>query len=369
MKKIGAGLLALVLLLGLLGCNGEQELPPTEPISDTDSLLLQETMQELPTETESEPETEPETEPLTGQLYFTVSKITFPLVGDCEDVYIGTAPRERVAWESADEEVVRVEDGVLTAVGVGETTVRAVYGEQELSCKVACLAEDEESLKKLDREILRAPIRFPPEVPEDPHPMFADSAIIGDSISYILFQNESMYGGLGHPLFLTRGGTGIYGLTEYFSSVLYQGVGRKVEEAVAESGVKRIFIMLGQNDLGYRSVDEVIDSWDVLVEHIREKSPDVEIYIQSVIPEWANESGNSKRNEKIREHNLRMQEHVKDLGCEYIDIGAYIEDSLGRMAKDYSLDMSIHLNLEGCQAWMQALNAYAYWKDIEGAES
>lgn len=361
MRRIGCGLLALVLLLGLLGCAGEQVPPQTEPVSAAVTQAIQETWQEVPTETE--------TEPLTGELYFTVSKITFPLVGDSEDIYIGTAPRERITWESDDEKIVKVEDGVLTAVGVGETTVRAVYGNQEMSCTAGCLAEDEESLKKLDREILRAPIRFPPEVPEDPHPMFADSAIIGDSISYILFQNESRLGGLGHPLFLARGGISVYGLIRYFSSVLYKGKEKKVEEAVAESGVKRVFIMLGQNDLGYRSVDNVIDSWDVLVEHIREKSPDVEIYIQSVVPEWQDDGEGSQRNDKIREHNLRLQEHVKELGCEYIEIYDYIEDSFGRMAEDYSLDNSIHLNPEGCQVWMQALNAYAYWRDLEGAES
>jgi len=361
MKRIGAGLLALVLLLGLLGCTGEEDLPQTEPISETQPLAHQETLQETPTETE--------TEPLTGELYFTVSKITFPLVGDSEDIYIGTAPRERITWESSDEKVVKVEDGVLTAVGVGETTVRAVYGNQEMSCTVGCLAEDEDSLKKLDREILRSPIRFPPEVPENPHPMFADSAIIGDSISYILFQNESRLGGLGHPLFLARGGISVYGLIRYFSSVLYQGKEKTVEEAVEKSGVKRVFIMLGQNDLGYRSVDNVIDSWDVLVEHIREKSPDVEIYIQSVVPEWQDDGESSQRNDKIREHNLRLREHVKELGCEYIEIADYIEDSMGRMAEDYSLDNSIHLNPEGCEIWMQALNAYAYWRDLEGAES
>lgn len=365
MKRYGIGLLALFLVLGLMGCAGKQEITPTEEIPSTETVSNTQT--QAPSETE--PETETETEPLTGQLYFTVSKITFPLVGGSEDIYIGTSPREKITWESGNEEVVRVEDGVLTAMGVGETTVRAVYGEQEMSCSVACLAEDEESLKKLDWAVLRAPLRLPPEVPEEPHPIFEDSAIVGDSISYILFQNETRYGGLGHPLFLARGGAGIYGFTEHFFNVLYKGQERSIEDAIAESGVKRVFIMLGQNDLGYRTVDEVLESWDVLVEHIRKKSPDIEIYIQSVVPEWQGDSGISSRNDKIREHNRRMREHVEELDCEYVDIYSYIEDSMGGMATDYNMDSLIHLNPEGCKVWMQALNAYAYWRDLEGAET
>lgn len=364
MKRIGNGLLALLLALGLLGCGGKPSASPTETVFSTETQAPVEIRQEVPPVTE----TETETEPLTGELYFTVSKITFPLVGDSEDIYIGTAPRERVTWESGDTAVVRVDDGVLTASGVGETTVRAVYADQEMSCKVVCLAEDEESLKKLDRETLRAPIRIPPEVPEDPHPMFADSAIIGDSISFILFQNETRSGKLGHPLFLTRGGVSIYSLIRYFSNIIYKGEDVKIEDVIAKTGVKRVFIMLGQNDLGYRSVDDVIESWDILVEHIREKSPDVEIYIQSVIPEWQDDGASSNRNDKIREHNLRMQDHAKELDCEYIEIADYIEDSMGRMAADYNLDNLIHLNPEGCEIWMRVLNAWAYWKDLEGTE-
>ena len=54
-----------------------------------------------------------------GRLFLTVSRIDLSVVGETEDIYAGTAPRENVQWQSDDEKVVTVRDGVLTATGVG----------------------------------------------------------------------------------------------------------------------------------------------------------------------------------------------------------------------------------------------------------
>ena len=54
---------------------------------------------------------------LEGSLFLKVSSITFSLVGECEDIYLGVIPRELVTWESENPSVVSVENGVLTANG------------------------------------------------------------------------------------------------------------------------------------------------------------------------------------------------------------------------------------------------------------
>ena len=41
----------------------------------------------------------------TETLFFTVSRIDFSLVGEKEDIYIGTVPRDKVQWESANPAV------------------------------------------------------------------------------------------------------------------------------------------------------------------------------------------------------------------------------------------------------------------------
>ena len=56
-----------------------------------------------------------------GSLFLKVSSITFSLVGESDDIYLGLVPREQVTWESQAPRAVSVENGVLTATGAGST--------------------------------------------------------------------------------------------------------------------------------------------------------------------------------------------------------------------------------------------------------
>ena len=57
----------------------------------------------------------PETEApvLEGSLFLKVSSVTFSVVGESEDIYLGLIPRELVTWESEDPSVVSVENGAF----------------------------------------------------------------------------------------------------------------------------------------------------------------------------------------------------------------------------------------------------------------
>lgn len=361
MKKILACCLAAAILLSLPGCGSGNALPPGQGPAETPQAQA-----ELPrpdTATVPEPAAPAETEEpviYDGVLFFTVSEIAFSLRGESEDIYAGTLPREAVTWESGDESVAVFRDGVLTATGVGSTTVSASYLEQRLECPVSCLASTPEELASLDDTVLRSPKRYPPIV-DAPEGYFADAALVGDSISYILFQNEAMQGYLNHPLFLVRGGTGIYGVLAHTMDISYQGKETALDDALFRSGVNKAFIMLGQNDLGWRNVEDTLESIRLLVDTIRNKCPELEIYIESVIPEWTE----TTRNDKIYQYDELLRAYTEEAGCHYLDILTYVEDHTGRMATVYSLDEGIHLNADGCLAWAQALNAYACLETLE----
>lgn len=294
-----------------------------------------------------------------GRLFLTVSQLAMSVVGDTEDIYVGTIPRDRVTWESDDEKVVAVEDGVLTATGVGTTTIRAKSGKDVLECAVSCLANTRDELMTLGESVVRSPKRVPPESGESARDYFQDSAIIGDSIAYIMFQYEAIHGLLGHPLFLARGGTSLNGFVLHYKNVFYQGAEVYLEDAVAASGVKKVFIMLGQNDLGYRTIEETMGSWDVLLPRLMEGNPDLEIYLQSCVAEWQETWGYGTKNKKIREYNEVLKAYAQEHGYHFVDVAPYVEDHIGAMATVYSMDRGIHLNEDGCIVWMKALNAYA----------
>lgn len=67
------------------------------------------------------------------EVFLTVSQILFGTVGESEYIYAGSVPLEEVAWESEDPQIIAVEKGVLTAVGVGSTRIHATFGDSTVS--------------------------------------------------------------------------------------------------------------------------------------------------------------------------------------------------------------------------------------------
>ena len=309
---------------------------------------------------------EPTATPIPGFLYLTVSKLNFSIVGESENIYCGTIPAEEAEWVSADEAVVTVENGVVTAVGVGSTVVSCEYNGEHWEAEVGCLAENEEALKKLSDDVLRTPKRVPPVISDEPITWYDDAAIVGDSISYIMWQWESQYNYIGDVTFLVRGGTSLNGFVNGFMNIYHKGRETPLETIVETVGVNKVFLMMGQNDLRYRSVDDTMESWDVLTTRMLEKNPHVEIYIQSLIPEWMETRADNANNEKIEEYNVRVKAFCEEKGFHFVDVAPYAVDHIGKMPTTYSLDHSIHMNEEGCYQWMQLLKTYAYLQEHKG---
>lgn len=358
MKKILALILAAFLLIGTCGCTASDKPKETTPSETTVPVTTEAIATEAPTVPET---TVPvETEPVfIGELYLTVSEINFSFVGESEDIYVGTAAREDITWVSEDETIATFENGILTAIGVGSTKVYAQLEDQRIECIVSCLAQTQEEMNAMPTSVRRSPKRIPPVVENPPLEFFDDAVFIGDSISYIMFQYETKHGHLGTPMFLVRGGTSLNGFVRYYKNIYYQGKEMKIEEAVAACGAKKIFIMLGNNDLHYRTLEETMGSWDIMLERILEQSPDAEIYIQSCIHEWTEISSGNSINRTINEYNELLIQYCQDNGYHYVDVQQYFVDHTNRMAEEYSLDHEIHLGEEGCIMWMRALNAYA----------
>lgn len=71
-----------------------------------------------------------------------------------------------------------------------------------------------------------------------------------------------------------------------------RGIGRDVIHGViarldeiVESNPKKIFIMIGINDLGRkRTTEQILTDYDRLLSFIKQKSPETEIFIQSILP-------------------------------------------------------------------------------------
>lgn len=357
MKKLLCFILAAVQLFALFGCAAQPSVEDETTAPET-TAAIETTLAATQPQVPENPD---------GFLFLKVSSVTMSVVGETDDIYQGTIPREEITWESDDESVVTFENGILTATGVGSTTVRASWQDQMIECTAACLAQTPEELAQLDPEILAAPKRLPPAVDlEQPCTYFEESAIIGDSITYFMFQWESKSDYLGNMTFFARGGISLNGLVKRFKNIFYRGKEDYIENIIAESGVKRVYIMLGQNDLSSKARTIVMDNWVTLLERIREKSPDVEIVLQSCIPEYAPDDSLDEKNDRIEQYNVTLREFAAENNCKFIDLGYYVRDHYDRMPQIYSQG-NYHMNEAGCLNWMKILRAYAQL-ELEGGD-
>lgn len=295
-----------------------------------------------------------------GKLLLTVSEITLSIVGDSENIYAGTAPLEEVTWESGDDSVISVENGVITANSVGTTVVRASWQGQTVECSAGCLANSREELLTLHPKIIQSPKRIPPKLDMDPAPFFSDAAMVGDSITYNLMVHETKTNMLGHPLFLARKNVGVHNFVNHIIDIYYQGHEMYVEDAIAASGVKKAFFLLGMNDLGYQSPEEAAAKYAIIVDRVQEKAPDVQLYLQSCLPFHTGNNRFTNFNASIDYFNELVKQLCEEKGCIFIDLAAYIEDHGNSMSSPYTSDFEAHLNYEGSVAWMDVLRAYAY---------
>lgn len=369
MKRILSWLLLAAAIVGLSGCAAAPSQPETtEALTETAAIEIP-APQAAPAETPA-----PVVE---DALFLKVSSITFSLVGESDDIYLGLVPRELVTWESEDPSVISVENGVLTAVGVGTTTIRAEYQDRQAECTAGCLAATQEELDSLETEILCAPKRLPPEVDlEEPCTYFDHSAIVGDSITYFLMQWESKTNYLGDILFLARGGVSMNGFVRRSKNIYYRGKEMNLEDAIAKSQVERVYFLMGSNDISSKTQRPfVFDNWDTLLKRIRQKHPTVEIVLLSNIPLYDNEPESTANDAKIKTSNDRIEAYNEKLktfaeenGCLFLDLCYYVQDHYNRMPAIYNQG-SYHMNEAGCLNWMKILRYYAQFESEGGTLS
>lgn len=203
---------------------------------------------------------------------------------------------------------------------------------------------------------------------------FDDAAFVGDSVSLKLNYYNASTGVFGNAKFFTSGSLGaanaLWDISSESVHPSYQGTKTLIEDCVALSGAKKVFIMLGMNDIGLYGMEESIENYKELIGRILEKSPDVVIFVQSMTPITSNSSraNGSLNNDTIREYNGMLLEMCEEMGWYYLDVAEVLYDDNGALRQSYCSDaesMGMHFTNEGCQKWADylkchAINAEAY---------
>lgn len=194
---------------------------------------------------------------------------------------------------------------------------------------------------------------------------FDDVAFVGDSISLGLSYYQESSGVFGEAQFFASGSlsatNALWEISDESVHPIYQGAKTLVEDCIQYSGAKKIYIMLGINEIGYYGMETSLNNYITLIEKIKEKSPDVVIVVQSVLPMTTTSTilGSALNNSVIREYNEMLLATCESRGWYYLDVASvmYGEDG-DSLNRDYCIDpygLGIHMKTDGCIQWAEYL--------------
>ena len=337
MIKRGPAVIALIVLGLLAGCAEEQAEVTTCPV-----------------ETQIAVETTEATTQTPLILELSMNELSMTEIGEKVTIYSGDIPAEMICWSSDNSAVAVVDRGVVTAMGSGIANIYGTYEDQSVACTV-----NSSAMYTHDRN----PVRMVPEYESVDAAFFDDAVIVGDSISMTLFRCHN--GMLGNAQFLVQGSYSLHNAVYDSAAMNYRGhLYKNLEDAIAATGARKVFIMLGVNDLGLFGVDKTMDFYRMMIESIQSTCPNTQIYIQSMTPVWTGAEGRLLTNYNIHLVNYRLRLLTQEYGCGFIDIASYMQDFTGGLATAYTSDRYVHLSEAGVKVWASVLRAYPNYMAI-----
>lgn len=203
---------------------------------------------------------------------------------------------------------------------------------------------------------------------------YADSVFIGDSImlgfrNYSAKQKTFVHG----IQFLAAGSYSAFNALKPVQGdnvhPMYKGKKYQVWNAVPLIGSKRVFILLGMNDIDILGLEGARDTYKELLDKIVEASPDIEINIISVTYTLQDKGIGKLNNPNIEKYNGMLQEMAEENGWGYVDLCTPVSDGKGNLAKDCCSDEFVHLTTKAYTIWEKELIAYANQQAGQEAEA
>lgn len=190
-----------------------------------------------------------------------------------------------------------------------------------------------------------------PETPDD----FSDAVFIGDSRTDGLM----IYTGLYTSTFYTANGQMVDTAQTEKNIRLENGEKGTVLDALRQHTFRRVYVMLGINELGWYFEEEFKGEYRNLIEQIRQIQPQATIYIQSVLPvtKEKSESDAIYNNENVRRVDAWVQEVAEETGATYLNVKEVMTDSEGNLPADGASD-GVHLTKTYCEIWLEYLRTH-----------
>ncbi len=205
---------------------------------------------------------------------------------------------------------------------------------------------------------------------------YDDSVFVGDSVmlgfrNYTQKRKEDTL--LSRMKFLAAGSLSVNNAfwdTKNKKSVhpVYKGQKRYIWDSLALMESRRVFIMLGMNDLNVYGLEKTRDKYKELIEKIEESCPDAEVYIMSVTYVLHGKEKGNLKNDTIREFNTMLEELAKENEWGYVSLADALADENGDLAEKFCSDGFVHQNAAAYDVWVSVLKDYAA-QQLSGVET
>lgn len=186
---------------------------------------------------------------------------------------------------------------------------------------------------------------------------FDDAVFIGDSRVVSLYE----YAGWEKATFYCSSGMTLGGVFEDPTGKWKDGNWKvNIATALQQQQYKKVYIMLGINDMGVGDLDYFVNHYTDMVLQIREWQPDAVIYIMSImnVSKARDEQGDYINNEAIRARNEKLKALDNGVDIIYLDVNSVVCDASGYLNEEYTFD-GVHLYAKYVVLWTNYLKENA----------
>ena len=223
----------------------------------------------------------------------------------------------------------------------------------------------EEQLIRVLEPVMDEPIELPEEEPEIMLVPEAETPVEDDYFADVLFLGDSrthglqLYGGLTEGTYFHAVGATVESVFSKATQELENGTKVPMVEALAGQECKKVYVMLGVNELGWPLAEKFREQFSLLVDRIREELPDAEVVIQSILPVSAKQDAKKTyvNNGRIVTYNTLLEELAQEKKCPYLNVAEAVVDETGCLRPELTSD-GVHLNIAGSKEWVAYLKSH-----------
>jgi lysophospholipase L1-like esterase len=137
------------------------------------------------------------------------------------------------------------------------------------------------------------------------------------------------------------------------------GVYLTILDAMARKSYRKVFVMLGINELSWATKESFYTKYAGVIDKIRELEPEAELYLQSITPVTARQSDNSTTftNPRIHEYNEVIRQLAEDKEAHYLYVFDALADEDGCLPAG-STDDGIHPYPKYYPQWLTYLESH-----------